>query len=178
MDIKPIETVYNGYRFRSRLEARWAVFFDEMGIKYEYEPEGYVLPDGSKYLPDFRLLNVRHRSYDDEWEPVYVEVKGIMSPYDKKRIKQFPRPLIVLGSLPANCDECFDKHYETCGVFYSFSYMDNDNYPAVFSVHKGIPWIAGPQHDEFDGGFTMDKALLKARQARFEHGETPTGGIR
>ena len=26
--IKPIETKYNGYRFRSRLEARWAVFFD------------------------------------------------------------------------------------------------------------------------------------------------------
>ena len=33
-DIKPIETVYNGYRFRSRLEARWAVFFDEAGIEY------------------------------------------------------------------------------------------------------------------------------------------------
>ena len=26
--IKPIETNYKGYRFRSRLEARWAVFFD------------------------------------------------------------------------------------------------------------------------------------------------------
>ena len=39
MDIKPIETVYNGYRFRSRLEARWAVFFDAAGIEYEYEPE-------------------------------------------------------------------------------------------------------------------------------------------
>lgn len=23
-DLKPIETVYDGYRFRSRLEARWA----------------------------------------------------------------------------------------------------------------------------------------------------------
>ena len=28
MEIKPIETHYKGYRFRSRLEARWAVFFD------------------------------------------------------------------------------------------------------------------------------------------------------
>ena len=35
--IKAIETIYNGYRFRSRLEARWAVFFDEMGIKYEWQ---------------------------------------------------------------------------------------------------------------------------------------------
>ena len=39
--IKPIETVYKGDRFRSRLEARWAVFFDAARIKWEYEPEGY-----------------------------------------------------------------------------------------------------------------------------------------
>ena len=38
MEINPIETVYNGYRFRSRLEARWAVFFDEAAIPYEYKP--------------------------------------------------------------------------------------------------------------------------------------------
>ena len=46
-EIKAIETEYNGYRFRSRLEARWAVFFDAMGIKYEYEPEGFELEDGT-----------------------------------------------------------------------------------------------------------------------------------
>jgi hypothetical protein len=38
MEIKPIETEYGGYKFRSRLEARWAVFFDTAKIKYEYEP--------------------------------------------------------------------------------------------------------------------------------------------
>ena len=48
MEIKPIETVYNGYRFRSRLEARWAVFFDEAEIPYEYEPEGFDV-DGIWY---------------------------------------------------------------------------------------------------------------------------------
>lgn len=62
--IKAIETRYNGYRFRSRLEARWAVFFDTAGIPYEYEREGYDL-GGVRYLPDF-------------WLPVhqlYVEIK-------------------------------------------------------------------------------------------------------
>ena len=34
--MKPIETEYKGYRFRSRLEARWAVFFDALNIKWEY----------------------------------------------------------------------------------------------------------------------------------------------
>lgn len=52
-------TIYNGYRFRSRLEARWAVFFDAIGMKYEYEPEGYDLGDGVRYLPDFYLPEER-----------------------------------------------------------------------------------------------------------------------
>lgn len=53
--IKAIETIYNGYRFRSRLEARWAVFFDALRIPYEYEPEGFDLGDTCWYLPDFWL---------------------------------------------------------------------------------------------------------------------------
>jgi hypothetical protein len=66
-DIKPIETIYNGYRFRSRLEARWAVFFDAMNIQWEYEPEGFVLSNGEKYLPDFYLPTFNGG--------MYVEVK-------------------------------------------------------------------------------------------------------
>lgn len=56
--LKAIETEYNGYRFRSRLEARWAVFFDTLEIEYQYEPEGFELKDGSRYLPDFYLPKV------------------------------------------------------------------------------------------------------------------------
>jgi hypothetical protein len=54
-------TVYKGVCFRSRLEARWAVFFDLLGWPWQYEP----LQLG-RYLPDFALLF--HR-------PVFVEVK-------------------------------------------------------------------------------------------------------
>jgi hypothetical protein len=53
--IKAIETVYKGYRFRSRLEARWAVFFDALGIEWEYEAEGFELGANGRYLPDFWL---------------------------------------------------------------------------------------------------------------------------
>jgi hypothetical protein len=52
--IKAIETHYKGYRFRSRLEARWAVFLDAMHVKWYYEHEGYELSSGW-YLPDFWL---------------------------------------------------------------------------------------------------------------------------
>ena len=61
-----IETEYAGHRFRSRLEARWAVFFDHLGIKWFYEPQGYELGNGRRYLPDFWL----------ETFGVWAEVKG------------------------------------------------------------------------------------------------------
>src|SRR5699024_1000503 len=57
--MKAIQTKYNGYHFRSRLEARWAIFFDALGIRYEYEAEGYVLEDGKYYLPDFWLPDLQ-----------------------------------------------------------------------------------------------------------------------
>lgn len=52
MTIKAIETQYKGYRFRSRLEARWAVFLDSLGFEWRYEEEGFEL-DGVRFLPDF-----------------------------------------------------------------------------------------------------------------------------
>lgn len=57
--IKPIETRYKGYRFRSRLEARWAVFFDALDIEWEYEKEGYDLGEAGWYLPDFWLPKMK-----------------------------------------------------------------------------------------------------------------------
>lgn len=51
--LKAIDTVYRGYKFRSRLEARWAVFFDHAGVEFEYENEGFQLSNGEWYLPDF-----------------------------------------------------------------------------------------------------------------------------
>ena len=70
--MKAIQTEYKGYLFRSRLEARWAVFFDASGVRWEYEPEGYDLGDGIYYLPDFLLHGVDGRDGGD----LYVEVKG------------------------------------------------------------------------------------------------------
>lgn len=85
MTITPIETQYAGCRFRSRLEARWAVFFDHLGIRWKYEPQGYAVgPDQRPYLPDFHLPAV------DLW----VEVKGSEDHLDVE--------LIARASVPYN----------------------------------------------------------------------------
>jgi hypothetical protein len=71
--MNPIETHYAGCRFRSRLEARWAVFFDCLGVKWDYEPQGYLVGEKKRpYLPDFWLPGLS----------VWVEVKGDMSGLD------------------------------------------------------------------------------------------------
>jgi hypothetical protein len=77
--ITPIETVYRGFRFRSRLEARWAVFFDAAGIEWEYEPQGYEI-HGRRYLPDFWLSRLK----------IFVETKP-----DDEAMKQ-AKPIVEL----------------------------------------------------------------------------------
>ena len=66
--MKPIATEYKEFKFRSGLEVRWAVFFDEAGIVKDYESEGYEMEDGSRYLPDFWLPHVAAQTYTI-WSP-------------------------------------------------------------------------------------------------------------
>lgn len=54
MKVKSIPTTYGGIEYRSRTEARWAVFFSENRIPFRYEAEGFDM-GGVRYLPDFWL---------------------------------------------------------------------------------------------------------------------------
>jgi len=53
-----IPTEYDGTMYRSRTEARWAVFLTSLRCPFEYEPEGFRLPQAGGYIPDFYLTNV------------------------------------------------------------------------------------------------------------------------
>ena len=102
--IKAIETRYAGCRFRSRLEARWATFFDHLGIEWEYEPERFEVGpehDRRRYLPDF-------------WLPkpgLWVEVKGQLALTEQRTLFYASIPglglprvadygLLMLGDIP------------------------------------------------------------------------------
>ena len=94
--IKAIETQYKGYRGRSRLEARWAVFFDALGVKWEYEKEGFDCGEYGYYLPDFYLPEC----------PLWIEVKG-QKPTDNEESKAWKvsdgpdTPNLIVGELGA-----------------------------------------------------------------------------
>lgn len=83
--ITALPTYYAGHKFRSRLEARWAMFFDLLEIKWEYEPEGYKLSTGECYLPDFFLP--KFNSHNIKSTGMWVEVKHIGGCLEKP--KQF-----------------------------------------------------------------------------------------
>ena len=104
MEIKAIPTIYKGYKFRSRLEARWAVFFDAMGIEWEYEREGFVLDrlaekdDGDGviyggnifYLPDFYLPK----------EDLWVEVKPYQfTELEGETLQRFARHFSIVAAI-------------------------------------------------------------------------------
>jgi hypothetical protein len=95
--MKPINTFYNGDYFRSRLEARWAVFFTKLNIKYIYEPEGFVSKKGETYLPDFYLPDTYLR--DDKG--LYIEIKNINHEIDNiKCAEWFDRNIVLFRGKP------------------------------------------------------------------------------
>jgi hypothetical protein len=66
--IKPKKIKYGSFRYNAILEARWAVFFDSLGIKYEYEPIYDEVETGGRvvyYKPDFYLNEL----------DIFVEIK-------------------------------------------------------------------------------------------------------
>jgi hypothetical protein len=95
---KAIETTYRGARFRSRLEARWAAFFDLLGWRWEYEPI-----DLNGYIPDFILL--LH-------QPVLVEVKPAWTCAELERLAAekivssgWDKEALIVGASWRLCDE-------------------------------------------------------------------------
>ena len=89
-NIRAIETAYRGYRFRSRMEARFAVLFDAAGIAWQYEHQGVNL-DGVRYLPDFYLPELK----------TYVEVKPT------KEAAEQAAPLLGALMQASGCDGLF-----------------------------------------------------------------------
>lgn len=137
--IKPIETIYNGYRFRSRLEARWAVFFDAAGIKFEYEIEGFDLGNGVYYLPDFYL---------PEFE-IFVEIKPGYSSLqkdlrDKAEAKCSAFRDIIGQAIYMFSGNPWDNHW---GRLYAFDYTDDSAGSSEFQARfVSLPWC----HEQSD----------------------------
>lgn len=148
--MQAIETHYKGYRFRSRLEARWAVFFDQLGLSWEYEPEGFDLGDGVWYLPDFRVTL-------SDGDTVWLEVKPSNINSDPK-FDEFSARLDAGKALMLSGDP-----WEVMG-------MTRPMKEPIRNLVTGDKHLRKLHLDGAIGG-----AAKIARQARFEHGERADG---
>ncbi|KRN88691.1 hypothetical protein [Ligilactobacillus ceti] len=180
--MKVIQTEYKGYLFRSRLEARWAVFFDSVGVDWEYEVEGFELEDGSKYLPDFLIHGVKG-CYEGD---LYVEVKGYLSKSDANKIRLFAKehPILIVSRIPYGSDISYItentsnmSRKSVHGIVpFNFKFIDGRNAPAHMGLNKkggfelfqNGSFFLEERNDE-----STEKAYRNARQARFEFGESP-----
>jgi hypothetical protein len=157
--MKSIQTQYRDYLFRSRLEARYAVFLDFCHEKWDYEAEGYDLDDGDRYLPDFWLPRLK----------CFLEVKA---QYPNKREIRVCRKLqFHTGNSVAICH---GLPTENEGLLFGFS---NEN--GGMLTEDFTQWAVE------DGGLALSTdteivchpvicdAARAAKQARFEHNQYP-----
>lgn len=75
--IEPKPTTYRGFTFRSRLEARWAVFLDNHPAigGWSYEPGTFRFRNGWEYTPDFLVTYQKDLPVLPPQQQIYLEVK-------------------------------------------------------------------------------------------------------
>jgi hypothetical protein len=186
--MQAIETEWKGYRFRSRLEARWAVFFNDLNVKWRYEPQGYEFDDGTKYLPDFFLPE----------REVWIEVKGGQPNQDevnkaKKLCRETEQYVLILVEPPNKREYFWDTITNHKKVFVE-RYSGEQAEIVRKDLERGHPKIKAPQavHKRLNEGVPVVETLCTfevllgvepeeftasakaARSARFEHGESPS----
>lgn len=184
-----IQTTYNGQRFRSRLEARWAMFFTLIGAKYYYEFEAFNLPHGP-YLPDFWLPDVRGG--------LWVEIKPV-SPSEhesalandlceatKKDVAiAFGTPLDALNGDRGDAshifwysESCEDKRYsendgercfwDNCYKFIKCSRCNRVGFTFDGEIDRlEEPCILHRDHEWHQGGLDLAPLALQASNHRF-----------
>lgn len=148
--MKPIETKFMGYRFRSRLEARWAVAFQYLGLDWRYEHEGFDLGNKGWYLPDFYLPKAKNAD-------VFIEIKG-----EHPSSEEIGKMHVLMDSLDAYGLILFGDISPSSGCI---------------TFPKGYCVMSGDITEELGAylwreNTDIDRAIWAARGARFEHGES------
>lgn len=152
--IPPRPTIYRGCHFRSRLEAKWAAFFDALGWQWEYEPEAF-----HGWMPDFLLIGPSRSAYV-EVKPDYLV--DDVSPKVERAMRRLGRDrcVVIVGEAPAFDQAKYlvvgrglvpDEGWERGDGRHGFRWGDaalmrrrREEYPTEFELYA---------HDTTDAGF-------------------------
>ena len=181
--IKAIPTKFKGYTFRSRLEARWAVFFDALGLRWEYEPEGFDLPGVGWYLPDFHLpdlycwIEIKGEYPSSDEEAKVLALANVVSETAFIFFGEIPYPTDVFGNSSGSRDENAIRYCLDGSVDYGYRWCICEKCGEIgieYSAQSDNIGCCGYRHSDSDGENGNHPSLMAAfkaaRSARFEHG--------
>lgn len=167
------------YRFRSRLEARWAVFFNNIGLEYEYEMEGFDMEECS-YLPDFYIPSI-DRWFEIKGQPLTVSEVQKCEQFCRRKDNENIKFSILIGApKPLMLEE---EDFSILGIREYTWQWPSQMYPSdTLLLAQGLTreeyysrflpaiWKVDGVDDKL-----LIRAIREARSARFEFGETPKG---
>jgi len=155
--IPVISTTYRDQRYRSRLEAQWAAFFDLLEWRHEYEPfrVGSWLVDF--HLPEFNaLVEIKPLDYWGNWTDVWQRVSSAMKSSGRRSA------VILTRAMPDRCDGIPSIGW--CGLpGTGFAPKVNAYISRWFNAGSFYPSVVGSQEGisrEHDG--PIDTALCDA----------------
>lgn len=163
--MKAIGTRYAGRRFRSRLEARYAVLFDALGLDWDYEPEGFETPFG-RYLPDFfiRPHAASPKALQHPGFGVWVEIKPSRPETDElEKLSAVAKGTACGGLL------LWGQPNKAVGVLFS----QEGHTRASEIAWLGLADFLDPDSEDYPGDLWR-ASVAKATAARFEFGENGT----
>lgn len=168
--MKAIPTKYNGIQYRSRLEARWAVFFDSLNIWAQYEPFEIFNESRSKsYLPDFWLGVIGfEQEYLIEVKPITPNddyLNYLKSIYDPNLAK--PAPILIVVGEPSFIQP--DGFYITKGgIRKGFAFLRCDRCGLYRFIVDISDYPTDTHHCRASEERSHDKAVQIAAEFRFD----------
>jgi hypothetical protein len=175
-----VETYHNNIKFEDRLYARWAIFFENMNIKYQYKPTCVYTDNGGSFKSTFLLPELK----------IYVEIKMTKDEIDIDDIWrwhsfaiQYGNELLLIIGAPGKEEmmiidrrtvppieeikyyrkkeeriiKYFLKNAKEWGTVGFEAFPGNANYPNPIIVFKKV-------HNNF---YKMHRAISKAQEKRF-----------
>lgn len=130
-------TVYNGKKYRSKLEAKTAEALDKMGIPWEYETKTYTLLEGFHCPWQKRKVIAIDYTPDFIIGPIMIEMKGWKTPDFKLKEKMFykylnehePDAIYYIAKNQKQLLEVLDKHWSLLGYCIEVTSKPQKNKP-------------------------------------------------
>lgn len=194
---RAIQTHWAGCAFRSRAEARVAVFLQNLGLRWQYEPQGFTVgPRRRPYLPDFYIsdiglwLEIKPRNADQADRDIEAEMAlwqdfagEVATEWDHGKaamwVGDIPDPALVDREGPPRAKSWYDDgivilgdwHYAWCACP-TGEHFDIQPLARGGLIECGCPRISDGRLRSGNFPLILD-AYRTARTARFEHGEEP-----